>query len=45
MEGANFFKFIIKNDQSKMSKSHMFDTSLKLIDQKCLMAKYCSFHK
>ena len=33
--GCKFFLFIIKGDQSKRTKSHMFDTSLKFTNHKC----------
>ena len=33
------FLFIIENDQSDTTKSHMFNTSLKLANYKCLTAK------
>ena len=36
---CKFFKFIVEIDQSEMTKSHMFNMSLKLINNKCLRAK------
>ena len=32
--GANFFKLIIKIDQSEMTKRHMFNTTLQLTNHK-----------
>ena len=38
-ENVNFFKFVIKIDQSKANKSHIYNKSLQLTYYQCLMAK------
>ena len=40
--GANFFKFINKIDQSKMTKTRMFNRSLKLNNHKSFWVLFCS---